>query len=114
MHYAATLLPVFVLIGAIVGIYFCGVTAKNLQVHDHGGVVWDEIVGYGVTMLWLPFQWQWMLAGFVLFRVFDILKPWPIRWLDRRVHGGFGIMLDDIVAGVAACGVLQGVRVLLF
>ena len=97
----------------LIGIYLCGETAKNLNSPDHGGIVWDEIAGYGVTMLWLPFSLQWALAGFVLFRVFDILKPWPIRWLDKHVHAGVGIMLDDIVAGAMACAILHVLRVAL-
>ena len=96
------------------GIYLCGVTAKNLASHDHSGIVWDEIAGYAITLLWLPFQWQWILAGFLLFRLFDIVKPWPICWLDRHVRGGLGIMLDDVVAGIFACGLLHGVKVLYF
>ena len=66
------------------------------------------MVGYLITMAWAPTAWYWMAMGFVLFRLFDILKPWPVRWADRRVHGGLGIMLDDILAGVMAWLVLQG------
>lgn len=88
------------------GIPLCGVSARRLGVHDHPGIVWDEVVGYFVTMLVAPAGWTWMLAGFVAFRAFDILKPWPISVLDRRLKGGFGIMVDDIAAGVAAAAVL--------
>ena len=70
-------------------------------------MVWDEIVGYLVTMIAAPAGWQWMLLGFVLFRFFDIWKPWPISWADRKLHGGFGIMLDDVIAGVLAAFILQ-------
>ncbi len=100
--YAAITLAV-----ALVGIPICGWSARQLGVHDHPGIVWDEIAGYLITMLGVPAGLPWMIAGFVLFRFFDILKPWPIRWLDRRVGGGLGIMLDDVVAGLAAWGVLQ-------
>ena len=89
------------------GILVCGYTATRLGVHDHPAIVWDEIVGYLITMVAAPAGWQWVVAGFVLFRLFDILKPWPIGWLDRRVHGGTGIMLDDVIAGVFAAAVLQ-------
>ncbi len=89
------------------GIGLCAHTARRLGVHDHPAIVWDEIVGYLVTMTLAPPGWVWILTGFALFRLFDVLKPWPIRWLDRRVHGGFGIMLDDLVAGVFAALVLQ-------
>ncbi|MDH3985850.1 MAG: phosphatidylglycerophosphatase A, partial [Gammaproteobacteria bacterium] len=89
-------LPVYVSLVAVLfllGIPICAHTAKRLGVHDHPGIVWDEIVGYLVTMIFAPTGWLWVLAGFVLFRFFDVLKPWPIRWLDRRVGGGFGIMV---------------------
>ncbi len=87
---------------SVIGIWLCGASSKKLGVHDHGGIVWDEICGYLVTMIALPVAWYWALAGFVLFRFFDIIKPWPIKWLDKKVKGGFGIMLDDLIAGVFA------------
>jgi phosphatidylglycerophosphatase A len=90
------------------GVPVCGCTAGRLGVHDHPAIVWDEVVGYLVTMIAAPAGWLWVAAGFVLFRLFDILKPWPIRWFDRHVHGGAGIMLDDVIAGVLAAAVLQG------
>ena len=70
-------------------------------------MVWDEVVGYLATMLAAPPGWIWMLAGFLAFRFFDILKPWPIAWIDRRVHRGLGIMLDDLAAGAYAWAVVQ-------
>ena len=85
--------------GFLVGIWLCGKTSQELGEHDHSGIVWDEIIGYLVTMAWVPLHWQWVVVGFVLFRIFDILKPWPIKWIDHRVSGGFGIMLDDLLAG---------------
>lgn len=91
----------------VVGIHFCGRTADDMQVHDHGAIVWDEIAGMFVTLLFLPVNWVTLLAGFLLFRVFDILKPWPINVIDKRVHGGWGIMLDDIIAGAMACACLH-------
>ena len=78
-----------------------------LGVHDHGGIVWDEIVGYLITMIAAPAGWEWVIVGFILFRIFDIFKPWPIAYLDRHVSGGFGIMVDDILAGVYAMLILQ-------
>lgn len=98
-----------VIVAAALGIWLCGYTARALGVHDHPAIVWDEVVGYFITMLAAPAGWQWLLLGFVLFRLFDILKPWPIRWIDRHVHGGFGIMLDDVLAGAMAWLVLQGI-----
>ncbi|NOX92438.1 MAG: phosphatidylglycerophosphatase A [Gammaproteobacteria bacterium] len=91
-----------------VGVWLCHVTSRDLGVHDHAGIVWDEIVGYLITMIAAPPGWQWIIAGFVLFRFFDIIKPWPISWVDRRVHGGLGIMLDDVLAAIFALAVLQG------
>lgn len=91
----------------VIGVWLCGKTADDLGVHDHPGIVWDEIAGFLITMTAAPADWKWVVIGFVLFRIFDILKPWPIRWIDRKVSGGLGIMLDDIIAGVFAMLVLQ-------
>jgi len=85
-----------------VGIGICEQTASDFGVHDHGGIVWDEIVGYLITMIAAPQGWLWIAIGFILFRVFDIVKPWPIRRLDREVGGGLGIMVDDLLAGCYA------------
>ena len=84
------------------GIWLCGESARRIGVHDHGGIVWDEIAGMYVTLLVAPVSWQGFVAAFVLFRVMDIVKPWPIRDLDHRIHGGVGIMLDDLVAALYA------------
>ncbi len=91
-----------VLAGFLAGIWICGRTSRDLGVHDHGGIVWDEIIGYLLTMTLAPGNWEWVLVGFLLFRFFDILKPWPIRWFDQRMPGGFGIMFDDLLAGLYA------------
>ncbi len=93
----------------VVGIYLCGRTAEDLGVHDHGGIVWDEFVGLWVTLTLVPPDWLWVSLGFILFRVFDIWKPWPISWADKRVSGGFGIMLDDLIAGLFALACLQAI-----
>ena len=100
--YTGLLVALFVL-----GVWLCAYTARALRVHDHPGIVWDEIVGYLITMTAAPFSWKWILAGFFLFRFFDIVKPWPIRWLDERIPGGLGIMLDDVLAGFYAAVCLQ-------
>lgn len=89
------------------GVWLCGKASSALGEHDHGGIVWDEFVGYWVTMISAPSGYIWILLGFVLFRLFDIWKPQPIRYLDQQVSGGLGIMLDDIVAGIYASAVLQ-------
>jgi len=91
----------------IAGVWICGRSSEMLGVHDHGGIVWDEFAGYFVTMIAAPPGWVWIVVGFILFRLFDILKPWPIEWADQHVDGGLGIMLDDILAGLASFAVLQ-------
>lgn len=96
-------------VSALFGCWLCGKVARDLGVHDHGGIVWDEMVGIWITLWLAPPGWLWLLLGFVLFRVFDILKPWPISWIDRHIHGGIGIMLDDVLAGVLAWLVVQAV-----
>ncbi|KUJ72953.1 phosphatidylglycerophosphatase A [Thiomicrospira sp. WB1] len=89
------------LLGMAVGSWLCQRAADWAGVHDHGGIVWDEFVGVWLALMALPEQsWTWWLAAFVGFRFFDIVKPWPIRWVDRHVHGGVGIMLDDVLAAV--------------
>jgi len=90
-----------------IGIHLCQATAQRLGVHDHPAIVWDEIVGYLLTMVAVPLGWVWIVAGFVLFRLFDIWKPWPIGFFDRRVSGGLGIMFDDLLAALYASIVLQ-------
>lgn len=97
----------FLLLAFGIGIALCEITAKQLGVHDHPGIVWDEFVGFWITMFMAPPGWLWIVVGFVLFRFFDIVKPWPIRLIDRRVSGGLGIMLDDVLAGVFALILLQ-------
>ena len=93
---------VSVIVMSIAGIYICGQAAKDAGVHDHGAIVWDEIVGFLITMFMIPLSWKSVIVGFILFRIFDIFKPWPISFIDKNVHGGLGIMLDDIIAGLAA------------
>jgi phosphatidylglycerophosphatase A len=98
-----SLLTIFVI---IVGVWICGDAAKLLGEHDFGGIVWDEIAGFLITMWLVPFSWHAVFSGFVLFRIFDIFKPWPIKWIDQKVEGGLGIMLDDVLAGILAALVL--------
>ena len=97
-------------VASVAGFWICGESARRLGVHDHPGIVWDEITGYLVTMLAAPAEWYWLLAGFVLFRFFDIWKPWPIREADHSLRGGVGIMLDDVLAAVYAGAVLYGLN----
>ena len=84
------------------GIWICGESARRIGVHDHGGIVWDEIAGMYITLLVAPPTITAWILGFVLFRAFDIAKPWPIRDLDHRLGGGVGIMLDDLAAALYA------------
>ncbi|MBB5186497.1 phosphatidylglycerophosphatase A [Zhongshania antarctica] len=106
-YYVVVLILAFML-----GVYLCGATADALGVHDHGGIVWDEFVGLWIALFMVPMHLGWILLGFALFRLFDIWKPWPIRVLDAKVHGGFGIMIDDVLAGVYAYLTLQLLYVL--
>lgn len=115
LPFALTMLAAFAL-----GCWLCGSSARRLGVHDYGGIVFDEFVGMWLSctpllpgLHRLPDTWPWLLAAFVLFRLFDIWKPWPIRVLDRRVEGGLGIMLDDVLAAGYAAAVLAGAGMLL-
>ena len=89
------------------GIFLCQYTSTVLGVHDHMSIVWDEFVGFWVTMIAAPPSWKWILPGFVLFRVFDLVKPWPVNIADTQLEGGLGIMLDDLLAGLYAMACLQ-------
>lgn len=100
-------LLVLSLLTFVFGIYICGRTAQDIGEHDHGAIVWDEIAGYFVSLIALPATWTNIVLAFLLFRFFDIIKPWPIKLIDQKVHGGFGIMFDDILAGIMACAVLH-------
>jgi phosphatidylglycerophosphatase A len=95
------------LLAFLLGVWVCERTSARLGVHDHPAIVWDEAVGYLVTMIAAPQGLLWAVAGFLLFRAIDIVKPWPIRWLDRQVGGGWGIMVDDTAAGLMALALLQ-------
>jgi phosphatidylglycerophosphatase A len=104
-----TIIPYIVvtLIAAVVGIYICQKVSDDLAVHDHGAIVWDEIAGMMIVFIAIPISWHSLLMGFLLFRFFDILKPWPISFLDKNVHGGWGIMVDDLVAGALSLACLH-------
>jgi len=108
--YLAVLVVAFV-----IGVAACDAAGRRLGVDDHRSLVWDEFVGQWIALLPLGLAallpatgmaWWMPLAGFALFRLFDVWKPWPIRWLDRRVKGGFGVMIDDVIAGVFAALVM--------
>jgi phosphatidylglycerophosphatase A len=107
----AMLTPSYYLIAVIVmsiaGVYICGKAADDVGVHDHPAIVWDEFVGFFITMFMVPISWQSVLVGFLLFRLFDILKPWPISFIDKQMSGGLGIMFDDILAGIFALVIMH-------
>ncbi|MGB0936595.1 MAG: phosphatidylglycerophosphatase A [Colwellia sp.] len=98
---------VIVSILSVAGIYICQKAATYAGVHDHGAIVWDEFIGYFITMFMIPVSWQSILVGFILFRFFDILKPWPISIADKKLEGGFGIMFDDILAGFFSLAIMH-------
>ncbi|MCY4183431.1 MAG: phosphatidylglycerophosphatase A [Gammaproteobacteria bacterium] len=99
-------------LAALAGIWICGRGAKKLGGGDHPGIVWDEFAGCWITLALVPAGAPWALGGIALFRLLDIVKPWPIKWLDRNLKGGVGIMLDDVVAGIMAALFLQSLRLL--
>lgn len=96
-----------VLVALVAGIFICDWVAKDMEIKDPGCIVWDEFVGLWITYLMLPSQWYWVVIGFVLFRIFDIAKPWPVSWFDKELKGGLGIMVDDVAAGVYSLLCLQ-------
>lgn len=96
-----------VLAAFLLGVYVSEKVSSDLGVHDYAGIVWDEVVGYLMTMTMAPNGLFWMIAGFLFFRLFDIWKPQPIRLIDQRVSGGLGIMLDDALAAIPAWILMQ-------
>jgi phosphatidylglycerophosphatase A len=102
-----------IVVGFAIGVWACDVAGRVIGVDDHRSLVWDEFVGLWITLLpALLAPWWAVVAGFALFRLFDVWKPWPIAWFDRRVKGGFGVMLDDAIAGIFAGIVLYLVLLL--
>lgn len=91
----------------VLGVWVSEKVSRDLGVHDYSGIVWDEVVGYLLTMIMAPQGIGWVVTGFILFRIFDIWKPQPIRFIDKHVRGGLGIMLDDVLAAIPAWGILQ-------
>lgn len=112
LHLYAYLLLIICML--IAGIWICDQASKELGVHDHGGIVWDEFVGFFITMIFVPVSIFNVILGFILFRLFDIVKPYPIKLLDEKVSGGFGIMIDDVLAGVFALLSLHAILYILF
>lgn len=105
-------LPIYLYLSIVSLAFFMGVltaekVSTELGVEDYSGIVWDEVVGYLLTMAFAPFHLSWMILGFILFRIFDIFKCRPIRYVEKRFKGGMGVMLDDVLAAVPACFLLQ-------
>lgn len=107
LYLSLTYLVVLTCLISVVGVYICDKAAKEIGVDDHPAIVWDEFAGFFITMLASPVSWLSLLVGFLLFRIFDIVKPWPISIADKKLHGGVGIMLDDILAGLVALVIMQ-------
>lgn len=91
----------------VAGIFLCEKANAAFGTDDHPAAVWDEIAAFPIVMIAVPFTWYYLLIAFALFRLFDIWKPWPIGWIDKNMHGGLGVMLDDIAAAIASWIILQ-------
>jgi phosphatidylglycerophosphatase A len=107
MPHSLSVYLAIVLVLFVFGVWCCHQCALSLGVHDHPAIVWDEVVGYLITMIAVPRSALWVVVGFAVFRFFDIIKPWPISWIDRQVHGGLGIMLDDVLAALFSLVVMH-------
>ena len=94
----------------LLGVWACGRTGRALGVADHGGMVWDEIVAFALVLLFTPAGWAWTALAFLLFRFFDIIKPWPIRFADAHLENGFGVMFDDLLAALYAIAAIKGLQ----
>ncbi|HRK79754.1 MAG TPA: phosphatidylglycerophosphatase A [Thiobacillus sp.] len=100
----------------LLGVWACGRSGRALGAADHGGMVWDEIVAFALVLMFIPAPlftpagWLWIALAFALFRLFDILKPWPIRLADAHLKNGFGVMFDDLLAAAYAIAVMKGIQ----
>jgi phosphatidylglycerophosphatase A len=101
-HFPWWLYLSIVMIGFILGVVASDKISNELGVHDYGGIVWDEVIGFLITMFLIPPQLVWIIMGFILFRIFDIWKPFPIKKIEKKVQGGLGVMLDDVLAAIYA------------
>ena len=88
------------------GVFICDKAGKNFGVTDHSAIVWDEFASFFIVMMGIPMNWVLVLAGFLLFRFFDIIKPGPIRWLEQKLPGGLGVMMDDVLAALISWFIL--------
>ncbi len=96
-----------VILIALASMWICERVSKEIKIDDHQGMCLDEIVGFLVTMIGAPHNFIWIIVGFLLFRFFDIFKPWPINYIDTHVHGGIGMILDDVCAGIFSLIILK-------
>jgi phosphatidylglycerophosphatase A len=106
-HLPATEYAAAIVVASALGVWAGGWVIRRLGVEDPGVVVWDEFLGQWIALFAAPAGAAWIVAGFALFRLFDIWTPWPVSWADRRVKGGLGAMLDDVLAGFYALAALQ-------
>src|SRR3990167_5951487 len=97
----------FVFLFIVFSIWISERVSREIHIHDHPGMCIDEFAGFFVTMINAPLGWPWIMLGFLLFRLFDIWKPWPIRFIDQKISGGIGIVLDDVLAGLYGCIIVQ-------
>jgi phosphatidylglycerophosphatase A len=111
-HMSALNYGIVLVLAFVLGIWAGGWVIAKLRVEDPGVVVWDEFLGQWIALFAAPLGWPWMLGGFALFRLFDIWKPWPVSWADRKLHGGFGAMFDDVLAGLYALAAMQGLMLM--
>jgi phosphatidylglycerophosphatase A len=109
-HYSLPVNLLVIVVGFLIGVWACDVAGRILGVDDHRSLVWDEFIGQWIALLpALLAPWWSVVIGFALFRLFDVWKPWPIRWLDRHLKGGLGVMIDDVIAGIFAAIVLWAI-----
>jgi phosphatidylglycerophosphatase A len=106
-HFSVYFYGLACLVLFLTGIYLCGKTNKDFKTDDHPATVFDEIATFPITMIGIPLNWKYLLIAFLLFRFFDIVKPWPISWADKNIHGGFGVMFDDVLAALASLIILH-------
>jgi phosphatidylglycerophosphatase A len=99
-------IPVLVVL-FVSGIFLCGYANRQFGTDDHPAAVWDEVVTFPWVLLGIPLTPVTIVVAFLLFRFFDIIKPWPIRWVDKNMHGGFGVMFDDWLAAIASLIVMH-------
>ncbi|HET6545851.1 MAG TPA: phosphatidylglycerophosphatase A [Rhodanobacteraceae bacterium] len=104
---------VLVALAFVLGVWVSAIVVRRLGISDPGVIVWDEFVGQWITLAFAPHDWGWIVAGFFLFRFFDVWKPWPVSWADRALKGGLGVMLDDVGSGIYAA-VALGILVYFF